>query len=71
CPSYNKAIGGKSDSRHLRGLAADIFVASDSGRFALLRALLDHGFIRIGIGKSSIHADTDTTTVPLFWTYYP
>ena len=71
CPTHNQAVGGAADSAHLIGLAADIRCPSDSDRFALLKSLLDHGFLRLGIGAGIIHADIAPRPFPVIWTYYP
>jgi hypothetical protein len=71
CPNHNQQSGGKPNSAHLRGLAADIACGTDARRFTLLSALLANGFKRLGIGKAIIHADIDTITGPVIWTYYP
>ena len=59
CEKHNKEIGGKPDSSHLRGVAADIDCMSSQKRHAILHALQLVGFNRIGIAKNFIHADTD------------
>jgi hypothetical protein len=71
CIIHNLEVGGANFSRHLDGKAADIRVLTDGDRFRLVRALLDNGFRRIGIGKDIVHADIDDSAVPLMWTYYP
>jgi uncharacterized protein YcbK (DUF882 family) len=71
CSKHNQLTGGKRNSQHLIGLAADILVTSDAQRHLLLSALLAFNFKRIGIGKSIIHADIGTITGPVIWTYYP
>lgn len=70
CERHNLDCGGKVNSMHLQGLAADIAVSCDSARFALVKALLEHGFIRLGIAKLYVHADLGTSTGPVLWTYY-
>lgn len=59
CEKHNKEIGGKPDSAHLIGHAADIFTHSLSDRFKIVKALLDVGFRRIGIAHNFIHVDND------------
>lgn len=70
CKRENRKVGGEADSYHLLGLAVDIAVASDSRRYALIRALLNHGWKRLGIGKNIVHADRGPTRKPVIWTYY-
>ncbi len=71
CAMHNHELGGKFDSRHLDGLAADIKVCSDSDRYRLMQALLANGFRRIGVMKNAIHADIGESLRPVLWTYYP
>ncbi len=58
CKSYNLKVGGKSNSAHLRGKAADILCASSVDRFELLRAAFKV-FRRVGVYKGFIHVDVD------------
>jgi uncharacterized protein YcbK (DUF882 family) len=64
CESHNKAVGGKSDSSHLKGLAADIsinYTNRNAQRFVILDALLfGAGFRRVGVAERFIHVDIDT-----------
>ncbi len=61
CKKHNKEVGGKSDSAHLTGHAADIFTHSSSDRFKIVKALLGVGFRRIGIAHNFIHVDNDSS----------
>jgi uncharacterized protein YcbK (DUF882 family) len=70
CRKQNAKVGGTPQSYHLLGLAADIAVGSDSARFNLVKSLMWHGWKRIGIAASYIHADLGPTDTPLIWTYY-
>jgi len=70
CKKQNTKVGGEANSYHLLGLAVDITVATDSGRYKLIRALLNHGWNRLGIGKNYVHADRGPTRRPVIWTYY-
>lgn len=70
CPHENERVSGRPGSQHLFGLAADIEVRNDSDRFALVRALLEHNFTRLGIGAGHVHADIGTPSNPVIWTYY-
>jgi len=70
CKSHNKAIGGKADSSHLKGLAADIRAQTSSERFAIVDGLIKAGFVRVGIGKSFVHVDMDSSKPQrLMWVY--
>jgi len=70
CPDHNAVYGGKPNSQHLLGLAADILVHGDGHRFQLVKALLDSDFKRIGIGKRIVHADIGDVPGFVIWTYY-
>lgn len=63
CRKHNKDVGGKTDSAHIYGLAADIKAESGEKRFIIARALLEAGFVRLGIYQKQgfIHADIDST----------
>ncbi|UII79990.1 D-Ala-D-Ala carboxypeptidase family metallohydrolase [Flagellimonas sp. CMM7] len=68
---HNKKVGGKSDSSHLYGFAVDISCTDSMSRFKILRALVDVGFTRIGIGKGFIHVDNDPNKPQeVVWNYY-
>ena len=67
---HNKKIGGKSNSSHLKGLAADISCTTSRERFLILEALIMVGFTRIGIAKSFIHCDIDVDKASrVVWIY--
>ena len=70
CANHNRDIGGSDTSSHLIGCAVDIKVKSSRDRFLIVNALLKAGIHRIGIGKTFIHADDDTSKDPwLIWLY--
>ena len=69
CPKHNKAIGSKSTSSHLKGLAADIGVTNNGARVVIVRSLLRVGFDRIGMGKTFIHVDMDNSKPDAMWSY--
>jgi uncharacterized protein YcbK (DUF882 family) len=69
CAKHNAARGGKANSQHLIGLAADIAVCNDGDRFALVLALLEHSFRRIGVANSYVHGDIGTVSGPALWVY--
>ncbi|UNI71183.1 putative peptidase M15 [Aeromonas phage P5] len=59
CPAWNAKQGGKTDSAHLRGYAADVRASTSSARLAIVRAALAAGFNRIGVYGTFIHMDCD------------
>ncbi len=68
CPRHNFLIGGKEDSSHLKGFAADIFCVNLDTRYKMLKALIQAGFNRIGIYPKHIHVDIDPAKPPgLVW----
>lgn len=65
CRKHNMSVGGKITSEHLiedkfgdekESDAVDIEYKTSGQRFKLLKALMDNGFKRLGIGKTFIHA---------------
>lgn len=60
-PEHNSEVGGKTDSAHLTGLAADIRCPDSQTRFALVKGALVAGFTRIEVGTEHIHVDIDST----------
>ena len=70
CLKHNHDIKGTRDSSHLVGLAADIACNNSSDRYWMIDALLDVGFMRIGLRQDFIHVDHDLTKPQeLFWVY--
>ena len=70
CEDHNKAEGGVSDSPHLKGTAADLYVPNSKLRYLVLRKLFAMGVKRIGIGKDFIHFDVDKEkTQWVVWEY--
>ena len=59
CPKHNKEVGGKSDSAHLKGFAADVKATDSYTRYKIVTAALTAGFTRIGVAKNFIHLDCD------------
>ena len=58
CAAHNAASGGKPDSAHLTGEAADIRCGSSVDRYHVLVAALVL-FQRVGIHREFIHVDCD------------
>ena len=61
CEQHNEAVGGRSGSAHVMGLAVDIHCTSSRARFKILEAATKVGFHRIGVGRTFIHLDQDET----------
>ena len=57
CEKHNREIGGKEDSAHVKGFAADIACNSSKARFKIEKALFLVGFNRIGEDDDFIHVD--------------
>jgi uncharacterized protein YcbK (DUF882 family) len=70
CEAHNRAVGGKSESAHTQGYAVDIEASMSPSRYSIVKALLEVGFTRIGVGKTFIHAD-DSPNLPqnVMWEY--
>lgn len=70
CEKHNKEVGGKPNSSHLQGYAADIAAETSRQRFLIVGALLQAGAVRLGVGKNFIHVDTDPTKPKrVIWLY--
>jgi len=70
CEKHNKEINSKSNSAHVKGVAADIRVNTSFKRYLILMALIETGFNRIGIASNFIHADSSKELVQkVIWTY--
>ena len=59
CSWYNNKEGGKKDSAHLIGQAADLACPDSITRYEMMLAI-PHIFSRFGIGKTFIHVDIST-----------
>lgn len=70
CSERNRAVGGKSDSAHMMGKAADIAAGSEE-KFDLLGLIIrERLFQRIGISKEFLHVDIDSDKAQrVVWTY--
>lgn len=58
CEAYNKKVGGKTDSAHTKGDAADIGINGGVMRYAFLLLALKV-FKRIGVYGTFCHVDVD------------
>ena len=67
---HNKKVGGKINSSHRFGYAADIAIRNSRERHDILTALQAAGFNRFGIASGFIHVDNDPQKTPnVLWTY--
>ncbi len=58
-PDANATAGGVEDSAHMSGKAVDLACIDGTSRFAMIKALLAAGFVRIGVYSKHLHADVD------------
>jgi uncharacterized protein YcbK (DUF882 family) len=70
CYNHNDSVGGVSNSAHLRGTAADIYIDNGADR----RRLVDCGVMLfasgIGVARTFIHFDVcDVLPRPSLWSY--
>jgi uncharacterized protein YcbK (DUF882 family) len=70
CHKHNKAVGGKQNSAHLDGIAADVYTPDSIIRQKVLFGAIKAGFQRIGIHEDYIHLDIDNSKPrPRVWVY--
>lgn len=70
-PEHNEIVGGRSNSSHLTGYAADIRVMTSKAMLSVVKALLAVGFTRIGINNNAVHVDCDPSKPQnVLWDYY-
>ena len=69
-PERNKLDGGKPNSAHLKGFAADISAPDSLTMALIIITAVQHGIKRIGVGKHFVHLDIDSSLpTPRIWTY--
>ena len=69
-PAHNLAVNGGPNSSHLRGLAVDIQANTGRQKALIVRSAMLHGILRVGIGKTFVHIDADSTLPnPALWLY--
>lgn len=57
--AYDKKKGRSGNSAHTRGKAVDIRCNTSANRHKIVKAALECGICRIGIGKTFVHIDND------------
>lgn len=63
--------GRDGTSSHTKGMAVDIRCNTNANRMKIVRALIEAGFVRIGIGKTFVHVDDDAAkSQNVMWHYY-
>ncbi len=60
CAKHNAEVGGKENSAHLRGLAADIACTDSHARYLMLQDFVGR-FKRIEVKDRWLHVDVDKT----------
>jgi uncharacterized protein YcbK (DUF882 family) len=67
---HNMEVGGVPFSAHTKGLAADIRIVGNEQRYWVISKALELGFTRIGVAKTFVHLDLDTSLPsPRIWMY--
>lgn len=68
--AQNKKDGGKRNSAHRKGQAADIKALTSKARYKIIAAAIKNKISRIGIGKTFIHLDNSTSLpTEVVWLY--
>lgn len=58
---WDKSKGRSGNSAHTRGKAVDIRCNTSANRYKIVKAALECGICRIGVGATFIHLDNDTS----------
>ena len=70
CVAHNRASGGKPDSEHLIGAAADLVTADDTERHEMLGAAFALHVRRVGVGRGFVHVGVSRRhPQPRAWLY--
>ena len=68
---WDLSKGRSGNSAHTRGKAVDIRCNASATRWKIVRAAIDAGIRRIGIGSNFVHLDNDDTLPQcVIWHYY-
>lgn len=65
--AHNTKTKGKTNSAHLKGLAADIDCNDSVSRAKIVKALVSVGMRRLGIYEGFIHCDNDSSLPETIW----
>lgn len=66
---YELTHGREGTSSHVKGLAVDIRCNTSEYRLQLVKSLFRAGFRRIGVARSFVHVDIDSSKPHSFWLY--
>ena len=72
-PVHNKEVGGVEHSEHTEDPAqgADVLCKRSTTRYQMVKALLELGVHRIGIGQTFVHVGISTDRpLDVIWDYY-
>lgn len=70
-PVYERRKGRSGTGGHPHGCAVDIRCNTSTNRMKIIRACMQVGFRRFGIGKNYVHVDDDPAQVQdVIWHYY-
>lgn len=68
---YDKSKGRSGNSAHTKGKGVDIRCNTSANRYKIVKAAIECGITRIGIGKTFVHLDNDDTLPQgVIWDYY-
>ena len=68
---WDKSKGRSGNSAHTKGKAVDIRCNTSANRYKIVSAALACGIKRIGIAKTYIHLDNDSSLAQnVIWDYY-
>ena len=66
---WNKHVGGRIGSSHLKGCATDVHCNYSGDRIKIVSALIQAGFRRLGIANTFVHVDCDKDKDNAIWLY--
>lgn len=67
CEHWNRKVGGAEHSKHLEGIAADLYFSHPNDATAFAALAEKHGFGGIGLGLTFVHVDNRKERAR--WTY--
>lgn len=68
---YDKSKGRSGNSSHTKGKGVDIRANDSANRLKIVKAAVECGISRIGIGKTFVHLDDDRSLPQgVMWHYY-